>query len=198
MADKNITRSPYAQNSEQAQLDHIVNHILERAINTCDWVQVVAVDAVTKTVDVKPLVTQLSADDKPINHNIIHGLPYFRYQAGGAAIIIDPVVGDNGLCVYAQNDVSGVQSSGKEAPPTSYRKFDYSDGCYIGCVMAISPVPTTYIKMVDGEIDIVATTIKINGGVVMTGTVTSNSKNISNTHTHSGVQTGSGTTGAVS
>jgi phage baseplate assembly protein gpV len=64
--------------------------------------------------------------------------------------------------------------------------------------MAISPTPTTYIKMVDGEIDIVATTIKLNGAVVMTGTVTSNGKNISSTHTHSGVQTGSGTTGAVS
>jgi hypothetical protein len=48
MADKNITRTPYAQNSEQAQLEHIVNHMMERAINTCDWVQVVAVDTVLK------------------------------------------------------------------------------------------------------------------------------------------------------
>ena len=195
--DKNITRTPYAQNSEQAQIDHIVNHILERAINTCDWVQVVAVDLAAKTVDVKPLVTQLAADDKPIDHSIIHGLPYYRYQAGAAALILDPVVGDKGLCIYAQNDVSGVQASGKEAPPTSYRKFDYADGCFIGCVQAISPVPTTYIKMIDGEIDIVATTIKMNGAVVMTGTVTSNSKNISNTHTHGGVQSGSGTSGQV-
>jgi len=198
MSDKNITRTPYAQNSESAQLEHIINHTLERAINTCDWVQVMAVDILLKTVDVKPLVTQLSADDKPIDHSIIHGLPYFRYQAGGAAIIIDPVVGDKGLCVYAQNDVSGVQASGKEAPPTSYRKFDYADGCYIGCISAISPAPTTYIKMVDGEIDIVAMTIKLNGAVVMTGTVTSNGKNIADSHTHGGVQTGGGTTGAVS
>jgi hypothetical protein len=197
MADRNITRTPYAQNSEQAQLEHIINHTLERAINTCDWVQVVAVDTVLKTVDVKPMVTQLAADDKPIEHSIIHGLPYFRYQAGGAAIIIDPVIGDKGLCVYAQNDVSGVQATGKEAPPTSYRKFDYADGCFIGCISAISPTPTTYIKMVDGEIDIVATTIKLNGAVVMTGTVTSNGKDTSDTHKHNLVQPGSGNSGAV-
>ena len=41
-----------------------------------------------------------------------------------------------------------------------------------------------------------ANTININGNVAITGTLTDNGKNVGSTHTHSGVQPGSGTSGA--
>ena len=37
----------------------------------------------------------------------------------------------------------------------------------------------------------------LNGGMSVTGAATSNGKNIGDTHTHSGVQTGAGNTGPV-
>lgn len=211
---ENMDRTPYVQNSPELQADFITRQIINKNINTCDWVRVVAVDTVKQTVDVKPLVTQLAANNETIDHNIIHGLSYFRYQASIAAVIIDPVINDMGLCIYAQNDVTGVQETKTESPPTSYRTFDYSDGCFIGLVAAIAPTPTTFvrlkddeillkigadttIKMVDGEISLNATSIKINGAVDFTGTITSNGKTIDDTHTHGGVTTGGGSTSVV-
>lgn len=211
MSDNNINRTPYAQNSEEGQLDFIINTLINKTINTCDIVEVVAVDKELKTVDVKPLVTQLAANDVAIAHSIIHGLPYFRYQASAAAIIITPVIGDKGICVYAQNDISGVLEKGAEAPPTSYRKFDYADGFYFGLVAKIAKEPTSFIeitdddillkigdntsvKMVDGEISLDAQSIKISGDVEFTGSIKSNNKTIDSTHTHGGVQAGSSNT----
>lgn len=49
----------------------------------------------------------------------------------------------------------------------------------------------TYIELTAGG-------IAIHGNVTITGTVTANGKVIDNTHTHSGVQPGGGTTGQVS
>lgn len=47
-----------------------------------------------------------------------------------------------------------------------------------------------------GDIDLTAPTIRLNGNVVVTGTITDNSKNIGSTHTHSGGTVGAGETGA--
>ena len=38
-------------------------------------------------------------------------------------------------------------------------------------------------------------TMNVNGNIISTGTITNNGKAIGSTHTHGGVQTGSGTTG---
>lgn len=45
-------------------------------------------------------------------------------------------------------------------------------------------------------LQITAPSVAITGDVSITGTLTNNGKNIGSTHTHGGVQTGSGTTGA--
>lgn len=47
-------------------------------------------------------------------------------------------------------------------------------------------------------ITLTASGITVHGDITATGTISSNGKIIDNTHTHTGVQTGSGTTGAVS
>ena len=210
----NIDRNPYAQNSPGSQTDYIIRQLINKNINTCDWVKVVAVNSSDKTVDVTPLVSQLAADNTPIDHSVIHGLAYFRYQASVAALIITPTVGDMGLCVYAQNDVSGVQAAKKVAPPTSHRTFDYSDGCFIGLVAALATEPETFIEILDdkillkigstnitfkdNEVILNTPTLKINSNVEFTGSIKSNGVNISNTHTHIGVLSGNQVSGIVS
>jgi len=209
----NINRSPYDQNSEALKIDFITRQLINKNVNTCDWVEVVGVDDNNKTVDVSPLVTQLSADKQTLDHSIIYGVTYINAQASKAAVIITPVIGDMGLCVYAQNDVTGVKSSKKIAPPTSLRTFDYADGCFIGCISSIAPIPTTFIevkddeilltigsstiKMTSDEITINASSLKINANTEFTGTLTSNGTDISNAHTHMGVQSGASNTGVV-
>lgn len=216
----NINRSPYDQNNEQLQHEFITKSLINKNINTCDWIKVVAVDPIKKTVDVTPLVSQLSANKDALEHSIIYDLPYINLQASLATLIITPVVGDMGLCIYAQNDVSGVQASKDSAPPTSLRTFDYSDGCFIGMISAIAPNPITYIELkdeqikllvgnsvitlVDGKITLDSTTVEINASnlninadTAFTGTLTSNGKNISNSHVHTGVMSGGSLTGVV-
>lgn len=147
-----INRSPYVQNSPELQNEFIVNQLIGKNINTSDWVEVVKVNEADKTVDVTPLVTQLSANNEAIDHAIIHDISYFRYQSSKAAVIITPSIGDKGLCVYAQNDVTGVKSAKKKAPPTSRRTFDYSDGCFIGLIATMADEPICFIEINDDKI----------------------------------------------
>lgn len=62
-------------------------------------------------------------------------------------------------------------------------------------------VGATELQLQDGQATMKATAITLDGNVTITGTtsvqaITAGGKNIGGTHTHSGVQTGGGTTGA--
>jgi phage gp45-like len=71
-------------------------------------------------------------------------------------------------------------------------------------VITINNAHATVIIAADGTISITAPTlnitsnVNITGNLTVSGNVTNASKNISKTHTHTGVTTGSGTTGQVS
>jgi hypothetical protein len=105
-------------------------------LNTSTLVQVEAVHSngtgAAGTVDVTPLVNQITGDGTAIPHTTIHGLPFLRVQGGANALICDPQVGDVGLCVFADHDISGVKKARGKANPGSKRRFDWADGLYIG------------------------------------------------------------------
>jgi hypothetical protein len=116
--------------------------------------------------------------------------------------------GDNVLVIFSQQAKDGTDDQ---------RRFDLSDAY---CIPAHNSTEAqggnnddtvmyfgaAYIKITSGgAVEIVAPgghkitapTTAINSDIAMTGALTSNGKNISNTHTHSGVQTGGGNTGGV-
>lgn len=95
-------------------------------------------------VDVTPLVNQLDSAGTPTPHSTIHNVPYFRLQGGANAIIIDPQKGDIGVCVFASRDISKVKSTKKQANPGSFRRYDFSDGLYLGGML--NGQPTQYIQ----------------------------------------------------
>ena len=152
------------------------------------------IDDVKKTISALPLVTQVDGNGQPISQGLVNGVPYLPLQYGNNAILMTPVVGDIGLCVFCHSDISTVKKTKKESLPGSYRKHSMSDGIYIGGLL--NPAPVNFIEFKDNAINMKATTLNIDANVVITGTVTDNGKNIGSTHTHSGVQTGSGNTGA--
>ena len=96
------------------------------------------------TVDVTPLVNQLDAAGTPTPHTTIHNVPYHRFQGGANAVIIDPVAGDIGICVFASRDISKVKSSKGQANPGSGRQYSFSDGLYIGGVL--NAAPSQYVQ----------------------------------------------------
>lgn len=170
------------------QVTMISNFINRMAI--CTLVKVIAIDEPNMLIDVQPLVTQVDAYGQPVSNGIIYNIPYFQYQGGTSGIILTPAVNDIGLCVFCHNDISTVKKTKKEALPATLRRNSHSDGIYIGGVL--NAPPTQYIEFTAEGINIVT-----DGAVSITSaTLTHNGKNIGDTHTHSGVQTGSGNTGA--
>lgn len=174
--------------------------IVERMLNDLHTATLVQIESCTNSggvtpvgfVDVHPLVNQISGDGTPVKHGIIHHIPYLRIQGGQNAIILDPQRGDIGICLFAERDISSVKTNKTESNPGSYRKYNWSDGLYIGGVLNGSP--NQYIEFSSTGIDITSPyKIRLNGDVDSTGTFTNNGKNIGSTHVHPDPQ--GGTTG---
>lgn len=152
------TMRPEDTNGEYNALAFVVKQIINGR-NFCAWVRVVNVDApgglaLAGTVDVQPLVNQLDGQGRPVPHGVVNDLPYFRAQGGANAIILDPKVGDIGLCVFADRDSSAVQSTRDAANPGSYRRNDMADGFYLGGML--NAVPDQYVMFADGGISVVS------------------------------------------
>jgi hypothetical protein len=171
------------------------------------------------TVDVQLLVSQLDGNGNAVPHGIVYGLPYWRLQGGPWAVILDPAANDFGFIIAASRDITSVQANPGIQNPGSLRKYSYSDGIYLGGIFNAVPAAILWLKS-DGTLQvtdapgnvistsaagITATPVSggafiVNGPINATGKITapdfSDGTVISIlTHTHGGVQTGSGTTG---
>jgi phage baseplate assembly protein gpV len=107
-------------------------------------------------VDVLPLVNQLDGSDNAMPHGVIHNVPYFRLQGGANAVIIDPQVGDIGVAVIEDRDISSVKANRGPANPGSKRIFDMADGLYIGGFL--NGAPTQYVQFSTAGISVVSPT----------------------------------------
>lgn len=105
-------------------------------------------------VDLQPLVNQLDGAGNAMPHGQLHHIPYFRIQGGTDAIILDPKVGDIGLAVFANRDISAVKASKAQANPGSWRSHDMADGVYIGGLLNGTPVQ--YVQFSGGGINVVS------------------------------------------
>lgn len=105
-------------------------------------------------VDVQPLVNQVDGYGNAEPHGVVHGLPYSRMQGGANAIILDPQVGDIGMAVFADHDISSVKANKGAANPGSGRRFDMADGMYIGGFL--NGAPTQYVQFNAAGVNIVS------------------------------------------
>lgn len=135
---------PEDDSSEFNKISFIVTQAL-RLVNSATLVQVKKVtnngEVQSPTlVDVLPLVNLIDGMGKSQKHDIVHDLPYFRLQGGTNAIICDPKVGDIGIAVFADRDISSVKKNKAQSNPGSWRRFDLADGMYFGSVLGAVPV----------------------------------------------------------
>jgi len=250
-----MTNTGYAgaKNETSGLGDFNERHLaMQQALSGINTATLVRVTAATNSgelspvgfVDVQPLVDQLDGALQVMPHAEVFHLPYMRLQGGANAVIIDPQVGDIGIALFADRDISVVKDTRGQAAPGSGRRFDMADGLYIGGFLNATPVQyiqftadginvvsPTKLTLTAPEVEINASTsftvnapqstfsamVTINGlltfvagiagsaadGVVSTitgvmaffGTLTSNGKHVDDTHTHGGVQPGSGSSG---
>lgn len=149
-------------------------------------------------VDVQPLIQQLNYDGTATDHGIIHKIPYFRLQGGSNAVIIDPKVGDIGMCGFCSRDSSGVVANKDTTAPNCLRQYDLSDGLYIGGML--NGTPKQFIRFSSEGVEITASHVTINCDVTVNGKVTATGDVIGgdislDNHTHTGVSTGPSNTG---
>lgn len=153
----------------------LVNQILER-ISTGKLVEVMHVHPVASpgddqpagTVDVRPAVNQVDAAGGMVKAGTIYGIPYFRLQCGGNAIIMDPVAGDFGALLCCDRDISKVKNTQAQANPGSFRKFDPADGLYFGGF--INGAATQEVRFAPDGIHVTSPhTIFLEGNVKITG-----------------------------
>jgi hypothetical protein len=165
-----------------------ISFMIQQALAVTRTMTLVKVVAVTNdggvspvgSVDVHPMVNMLDGAGVATTHGTVFGLPYFRLQGGANAVIIDPVVGDIGFAVIADRDISSVKSAKADANPGSNRRFDFSDGVYIGGILNGSP--SQYCRFTDSgivladkngnKIEMKAGSIAITGNLTVTGGVT--------------------------
>lgn len=170
---KNV--SPMSYGSELNAQEFFIRSIVKRMISTAIPVRVDAVERAGEDrgalyVDATPLICQTDADGNALDPVSIPHLPYFRLQHGTAAVICDPKVGDIGLAIFAQQDVSRLNGQTTPVAPGTFRCFDMSDGFYIGGFWGQKP--TTFIHIEDsGHVTITAP----EAVVVNTTTATVNS-----------------------
>jgi len=98
------------------------------------------------TVDVMPLVMQVDGGGNATKHGTVTGIPYFRLQGGGNAVILDPAVGDIGYVAVCDRDTSSVRSTLRAAPPGSGREFSLADGIYVGGCLNGTPTQWVWFK----------------------------------------------------
>lgn len=154
-------------------------------------------------VDILPLVQMVDGSGVAYDNGIIFNVPYMRIQGGANAVIIDPQVGDIGLCAFCDRDISRVKKAKAQAAPNSRRKHDMSDAVYLGAIIASAP--TQYIQFNDEgitvhspskvivsapEIDLIAPSVQVHASTALT--ITSPSTTMSGTLTVHGLVTGAG------
>lgn len=168
MAESGIVKGVADEDVDSSDLNRLefLIKVLQRDMSTAIPVIITATQAgdtnAAGYVDARPLVAQIDAWGNSLPMAAIHHLPYFRLQAGRAAVVLDPVVGDIGLAVFAQSDCSNVkQGANQTVQPGSWRKFDQSDGFYVGGFLNKSV--DTFVRLAqDGSI-----TIKAPGNVTI-------------------------------
>lgn len=182
-----------------AQDMYIINNLIAN-IHTMMPVKILSVTVPPDSLapigrcEVLPLVQQIDGSNNVYPMGKIVNVPYLRVQGGSNAIVIDPQVGDVGLCGFCERDISIVKRTGELSAPDTRRKYDINSAVYMFTMM--SGTPTQYIHFKSSGIDIKTTgDLNINGLIIKAdGTLITKDGDTVDKHSHGGVQSGGSNT----
>lgn len=166
-----LTNARPEQSVGGAAQDKFIIQQLISNVHTMIPVEVISVSVPTGTLapigrcSVRPLVQQVDGNNNVYGRGKIINVPYLRVQGGKNAVVLDPVVGDVGLCGFCERDISMVKRTGAEAAPNTRRQYSLNDAVYMFTMM--SGTPEQFVHFKDSGIDIKSTgDININGLVI--------------------------------
>ena len=186
-----LTNARPEQSVGGAAQDKFIIQQLISNVHTMIPVEVVSVSVPTGTLapigrcSVRPLVQQVDGNNNVYGRGQIINVPYLRVQGGKNAVVLDPVVGDVGLCGFCERDISMVKRTGAEAAPNTRRQYSLNDAVYMFTMM--SGMPEQYVHFKDSGINIKSTgDININGLIIKpNGQLVLASGVVVDTHIHS-------------
>ena len=163
-------------------------------------------------VDIQPIVNQVDGAGNGVAHKTIKGIPVANLSGVNGSVSVKPAVGDLGFIVCADRDMSAAIKAKGAANPSSRRMHDLCDAVYYGGFGGLN-TSANQVLITDSGITLnSAKTVTINapngatitGNVTVTGTITATGSITAGhggadqvglqTHKHSGVSTGGGST----
>lgn len=175
-------------------------------IHTALPARVVSFDPSEQTVSIELMIEQINHNGEQLSLPPLVDVPVKMFAYGAFMITAEPKKGDEGLATFSERCIDGWWESSRKSVPMDIRFHDLSDaffdGGYRSKPNALTIVPnclniagaSNYVRLLsDGTIEIKGNTT-ILGSLTVTGDVVGAGKSLS-THTHGGVQTGSGSTG---
>lgn len=166
------------------------------------------VDLAAQTCTVQPAImgeaTDAKGSTKAVQMPLLVDVPLVWPRAGGFALTFPVKAGDECLVVFASRCIDGWWQSGSVSPQAESRMHDLSDGFAIlaptsqkkalggvsgGAVELRTESGDAFISLDAGG------NITLKGNVLVQGAITCNGTNISDTHTHPGIEPGPGSTG---
>lgn len=151
----NSYNSPFEAQFDQDRAQLFIITKLLLGVHTCQLVQVQAVQPVSGKVGFLtcvPMNLDTSTNNVVLADSSIFNVPYMRYQGGSSAVILDPVPGDIGLAIFAEDDITSIKQTQAFGPAATDRSHSTADALYIGGVL--NPDPTQWIKLSAAGIDI--------------------------------------------
>lgn len=215
----------YANNQTLASLLQLAQLDTLNTLNCHQVGEIVSFDASKQTAEVQ--IKMLIPHNEEIKeYPVLLDCPCI-ILAGGEGRITFPInPGDSCLVLFNDRDIDNWYVSGQTMEPRSNRMHSFSDAIalvglrnknnqlsdylqdgtewkYKGTSIKLEDNKATFtngastVVLDSSNITVTAANIAITGNVAITGAFTVNGKNVSDTHTHSGVSTGSGNTGGV-
>lgn len=141
-------------------ISFLVEQEIKRRINTAEIMSVNSSDAQGNTstggrLKSTPMVKQIDGFGNAIDVTKMPGMPFYRPQAGKAAIIMEPQAGDKAIAIFTKRDSSGLEV-GKNDPvqPGTHRNFDPADGFLINGFLGVEPEIWLMLDPVSGNIEL--------------------------------------------
>ena len=160
------------------QLLFVIKQVLNRT-SVSAVCQVIAVNVGSTgfagSVDLQPLVNQVDGFGNAIPQGVLHNVPIFRLQSGVNGILCDPIVGDVGVALFSDRDISALKfeyAAGNIAQvlptgvnPSTRRRFDLADGLFFGGFL--NDNPTSYIQFLNTLIKLVTATVEVDASTAV-------------------------------
>lgn len=159
-------------------------------LHTLQLCEVVSINSVGEVdsvglCSIRPMVKLIDGSNNAYDRGVVENVPYFRFQGGKNAVICDPQVGDIGLGLFCERDISMVKRNKVQSAPNNKRQYDLNDAVYLGGFL--NGTPSQYIQFLENGINIRSTgDVNINGMTIKsTGEIVTKGGVVLDTHIHS-------------